>query len=197
MPWKIKATGVPDSNQKNVILTDLTGTYSMSNPTGNGAPNPELSQIDIATATFYTPDPTTYLPSTSFITIDLSSYGYPLTGSIVIPQTAFGLAADSIIADGLYQVNITETSTEANQTSTYSFYMIFTKNAQCCIDKLTSSLSGCGCNDKSTKQEMIFKGNLYLSSALYNTFNISKAASNLLSAAEICAKSGCGGCAGC
>lgn len=187
-----------DITQKNIVLVDTTGTGTMSNPTGysyNGNPTP--AQISTSVLTLYTPDPSTFLTSTSFLSVDLIALGFPVTGTITIPNTSFGLSATATFPDGVYLASVSEDSEEAGTTSSYSVNIIMTANTQCCIDKITSTLESCGCNDKSEKQINIMKGNLYLQSALYNTCNISKAASNLLSASEICDKSGCGGCGGC
>ena len=202
MSWQISATILPDAQQKNINVTNTTGTYSIANPGGSGGPNPTDAQVISAVLQITIPDPTTYLPSASTISIDLFALGYPVAPTVQITNVALGLSPTATIPDGQYGYVLTMVSNldSGSITSTYETEGVLYFNAQCCIFTLTSSLVSCGCGSsvKQQKQINIFKANLGLATINYQSCNTSKAVEALLYAQEICTEQGgCGGCGGC
>lgn len=151
MALELKLTYVQQKDNKAVILTDATGTYSVDNTTGWGTPNPEITGIDGATHTLEMDivkkgidgDDTTY------DTIDLFTEFGPFTavGDLVFTltpnmllqgSTAQGTSDDEWL-DGVYEFTYTYDKglgTEVSLTGT----LLIDGVVRTSIDKLLSEI---------------------------------------------------------
>ncbi len=145
MALEVNISVSQNSSCKSFAVYDITGPYnSISNPTGYGGTNLDLTDLDSAqlivtppgSSTTYTIDlavPITTIPSES------SDVRH------IISNTDVGLSSADSLSDGLwtveYLVNITDSSspsgtTQVTATATCFFYC----TVKCCVDKLVAAV---------------------------------------------------------
>lgn len=186
---------------------ETTGAYNPGNTTGWGAPNEDLSNVLAVKIDAFLSDPSTYLPTSTFVTIDsgegLTTSIFPTTDNTTvfnITGAMLGYGATSKIPDGIYELIYTVTIDVGglgNQIDvlTNRVYVIMTSQVECCLAKMAVKgileMSGCNCPGKLSNFEL---GMLMIQAAKYaiSCNNITAASQALARAKEIC-----GGCSGC
>lgn len=130
---------------KNFSITDATGAYNAStNPTGWGAPNPDISDVQSAYVKVTLPDGTFYTADVSATLPNLTEVPF-----IFLP-TMMGLTATDQIPDGVYLIEVIYSG--INSTGGVPFTIqssqqeLFKCNAQCCVNKkMAGAGGGCAC----------------------------------------------------
>jgi hypothetical protein len=128
----------------NLIFNELTGTYSVSNPTGWGTPNDPLNDAISGTLVIQPPSGAAY-------TFNVFLNTFPTTASLynyTISYTSLGLPNGLI--DGLYTATYTVVTNVSSVLTTYTVTNSFliTCNLECCINTMLLDIDDfeCDCN---------------------------------------------------
>jgi hypothetical protein len=179
-------------------VQDTTGVYTSNNPTGYGAPNPQIIYFTSADLTVSVPEPETFLPAPTPVTYSINMYPtLPNTGSPLyyIDYSMLGGNAANKCPDGVYEFTYEAYDDDNGDLYTWNGSVLMYANTLCCLANLaiagTNSGCGCGCGSKMSRFE---KGMLMLEAAKYATScnNTTAAAKALLAASELC--NGCKDC---
>lgn len=175
MAFQYKFSASFASDAKSILITNTTGEYPAVS-TGFG--NPTNLTVDAVTACdliITIPDPVTYLPSTTTITIDLFAKGFPVANAVSVTNEDLGLDADARIPDGAYAIEVTigytftdgggsevvGTSTAPEVRVMLDFY------ANCCIDGQKAKKASCSCKTISASNMKLFLAYMGLDSIPY------------------------------
>lgn len=104
MALTLKLTAVEQNDNKALIFLDASGVYSVTNTTGWGSPNYELSEVDGTTGYNLTLQITIYTPTTTYIcnainlynTFAKDSTGTPITWQLPT-ELVFSITPDLLI----------------------------------------------------------------------------------------------------
>lgn len=131
---------------------DETGIYNaITNPTGWGAPNPDIANATAAVINVTIPDATVPISINVFPTLP-NITDTPFTVTLAM----LGLSSLAKLPDGIYiveyLVNLNVPPNIIAQTTT----VLFTCQVKCCIDKLLASLTdkNCSCEDSKAIQAL-------------------------------------------
>ena len=190
MALVLKYTVSSSEDCQNLILTDVTGDYSVSNVTGYGAPNPERGDIVFAQVDITLPDETVV----SDISLTLPDANLPSTDPTITIITAEDLGFGAGLDEGIYTVNIQESDFIGGVPRfTLEFSFLNTCSTQGCLDKALSdfNIDECTCSDD--KLDRLVKMDYYLKAARYAVeCNKLEKAKKLLSAAQfLCNQKNC------
>jgi hypothetical protein len=121
-------------------ISDATGEYDVTtNPTGWGAPNLALADVDSATVVL-TP------PGGSAINYDVTA---EVQGGTIVDGTFLLKLVDNItLNDGIYTVTYTVVDEDTDTEYTITVKSFSTCKADCCVEKMKTKFKGelCGCN---------------------------------------------------
>ena len=120
------------NNCKELLLTDITGTYSATNTGGWGAPNITLASTDEAIISITFPDTTTAEDFTVTATVIAATIvdGEFELDDLTLSDTDLETTK---FPDGIY--DITYTITESSTDYVYSCKILITCQVECCIEK--------------------------------------------------------------
>lgn len=138
MAFVISYTAAPSGNNvcNSITITDITGNYSVSNPTGYGTPNPAKTDITVSSIVITPPN------STALSAIDLTvGYLYPKTNSTAtFPSTL--LNGGDTLTPGVWTFNLTISTsggTGLPTTQTVTVYTLIQCASECCLKQLSNS----------------------------------------------------------
>jgi hypothetical protein len=120
------------NNCKELLLTDITGSYSATNTGGWGAPNITLASVDEAIISLILPNTETAVELDVTATIVAASI---VDGEFTLDDitTDDADSSETKFPDGIY--NITYTITESSVDYTYTCKKLITCQVECCIEK--------------------------------------------------------------
>lgn len=177
-------------------FTDTLGDYDVTtNPNGWGAPNEEESAIVTARLRIYKPDTTTYGVGSSYVDIDLLTYGYPLaTKTVDIPVAA---VSETTFYDGVWKFSLLIEGVDSYDEVVW--YGMARNGIICCIDTKHDELTRCGCKHLSEEELTLIrlKNSLYAISKAEDCQDYVNGAEEILYASTICAGVDCKPCRGC
>ena len=162
MAFQFKFRATVDTEQKNIEITDISGTGG----TGWGNPNPTQADVTAASLELTIPSATTFDLSDSIVTVDLFDKGFPFTSSVTVSNVDLGLSSTATIPDGIYEAEVTVTYTTVEDPSVESSWtqeLILTDLVECCIS--TATAQSCTC--KKSKMLEIFEANITLNAIEY------------------------------
>jgi len=154
-------------DSKSILFTDITGQYSTTNPTGWGAPNPDISTVVDVEIIIIAPDGNTYVISMADINGDLPSDS---NGLFNIHMGYLGGNAGDVVQQGVYNVEyrvIYNDGSSTGQLVSKRKYTLATSVIKCCVHKMLAGLDmcdDCPCGeDKSNALEAytLYKAMLY------------------------------------
>lgn len=176
-------------NCKEILFTETTGTYSVTNTTGWGAPNPLTGSATSATLaiTKYGTTSTTYtlnLFTSSFPTTNLSSE-YSVTADLI------GGTSGDVITDGIYTFVYTVVVGETTYTQTKMSTL--TCNVQCCVQSMLKDIDfECDCSEDA--KEKYIDAYILLKGLQSNCGSTDDFERNLETLQALCQNSNCDNC---
>lgn len=121
-------------------ISDATGEYDVTtNPTGWGAPNLDLADVDSATVVLIP-------PGGSAINYDVTA---EVQGGTIVDGTFLLKLVDNItLNDGIYTVTYTVVDEDTDTEYTITVKSFSTCKADCCVEKMKTKFKEelCGCN---------------------------------------------------
>ena len=131
---------------------DETGIFHVvNNPTGWGAPNPDIANATAAVVNVLIPDATVPISINVFPTLpNITNTPFNVTLALL------GLGSLTKLPDGIYTVEYVVTLNVAPFIIAQTTTVLFTCQAKCCIDKLLASLTdkNCSCEDDKAKRAL-------------------------------------------
>jgi hypothetical protein len=171
-----------------LYLYDDTGSYSVLNPGGFGAPNPVIGNVTsdsfeiqaVGSSDVYTVNAFPTLPN--------------LTGvAFEVANTDLGLTADDVIPDGQYIIKRTTTANAVDYVYQKRVFLI--AGLQCCADEmLASEKADCGCSGKELSPSATLNYALFTLKKAVSHYKFEKAQAIFEFAQSICDNKNCKTC---
>lgn len=124
------------ANLLTVSAYDITGVYnSVTNTTGYDSPNIAVGAFTTCTVSVYTPDPTTLLPISTAVVIDMFNTLPNTTGASYAIDSVDVFGQSQAWDDGVYKFIVTQSNTNPDPAITYtSEYLVpIFGQVRCCI----------------------------------------------------------------
>lgn len=175
-------------DNKSIIFTDITGTYSTFNPGGWGIPNYELGDVLDAEIIVTTPSGTKYILDMATISPDLPN---GTDGEFNIHMGLLGGTAGQTVIQGIYEFEykiLVNDGTQGGFLITKRKYGLMSSVIKCCVHKMLANLDicdDCPCGeDKSNALEAytLYKAMLYA----YTCGSLTKAAKMAKQVNKLC-----------
>jgi hypothetical protein len=204
MANQIKYSFSITASRTKILIGDLTGIYNaITNPSGYGGVNADLSNVTACTLYITKPDPITRFASQNLndrIELNALTLGLPNYFNVPIEITAAMLEiTDGIIPDGEYVVEVFQTFTVSSIDTIAEFSRrdIVFSAAKCCRDKAIADIdirgySGCDpCKEKTDNASLI---DLYYNGLVANIqcAKTNTAVALLNDLHKLCEQCGCG-----